>query len=91
MRRSSTHSASDGSVSSPRNGPNAAPTRVTASNALWWVRKIGNARALSHFDRNLGRSRSTRPIWATASANATGEGGNRLDRSAPGTPTALAG
>ncbi len=91
MRRSNTHSASEGSVSNPRNCPNAAPTRVTASRALWWVRKIGNARALSHVQRNLGRSSSTSPIWANANESATGDGGNRLDRSAPGTPTALAG
>lgn len=91
MRRSSTQSPSDGSATSPRNRPNAAPTSVTTSNALWWVRKIGNARALSHSDRNDGRSSSTRPICASARANATGDGGNRFDRPAPGTPTALAG
>ncbi|TQM82918.1 hypothetical protein FHX81_5330 [Saccharothrix saharensis] len=89
--RSSTHSASDGGVCRPRNGPNTAPASVTASNALWCTRKIGNARALSARARNVGRTSSTSPTWAIASASAAADGGDRFDAAAPGTPTALAG
>ncbi|PSL58581.1 hypothetical protein B0I31_101800 [Saccharothrix carnea] len=89
--RSSTHSASEGGVCRPRNGPNTAPTNVTTSNALWCTRKIGNARAFSARARNDGRTSSTSPTCATANAKAAGDGGDRFDSAAPGTPTALAG
>ncbi|GAA3844654.1 hypothetical protein GCM10022243_08730 [Saccharothrix violaceirubra] len=64
---------------------------MTTSSALWCVRNTGNARAVSHRARNVGRISSTRPICATANANAAGVGGNRFDTAAPGTPTALTG
>ncbi len=89
--RSSTHSASEGGVCSPRNGPNTAPTSVTTSNAVWCTRKIGRARAFSARARNDGRTSSTNPTCAIANANAAAEGGDRFDSAAPGTPTALAG
>ena len=94
--RSSTHSASDGGVCRPRNGPNTAPTSVTTSNALWCTRKIGIARAFSARTidpqaRKDGRTSSTSPTCAIASASAAADGGDRFDSAAPGTPTALAG
>nr|WP_184689946.1 hypothetical protein [Saccharothrix tamanrassetensis] len=75
----------------PGSRPNAAPANVTASSALWCTRKIGSARAFRARARNVGRISITRPIWANASASAAGDGGNRFDCSAPGTPTALIG
>lgn len=89
--RSSTHSASDGGVCSPRSVPSTEPANVTTSNALWCTRKIGNARAFSARARNDGRTSSTSPTCANASANAAGDGGDRFDSAAPGTPTALTG
>lgn len=94
--RSNTHSASDGTVFRPRNEPNAEPTNTTTSNALWCTRKIGSARAFSaraidHRARNDGRTSSTNPTCANASASAAADGGDRFDSAAPGTPTALAG
>ncbi|NUT50072.1 MAG: hypothetical protein HOV94_22590 [Saccharothrix sp.] len=89
--RSSSHSASEGGVCRPRNGPNTAPTSVTTSRALWCTRKIGNARAFSARARNDGRTTSTSPTWASARASAAADGGDRFDSAAPGTPTALAG
>lgn len=91
VARSSTHRTSDGGVCRPRNGPNTAPTSVTTSNALWCTRKIGNARAFSDRARNDGRTSSTSPTCANASASAAADGGERFDSAAPGTPTALAG
>lgn len=80
-------------MSSPGSGPNADPTNVTASSALWCTRKIGSARRFTHATkrgRNTGRTSSTTPICVNASASAAADGGARFDRS-PGTPTALAG
>ncbi len=79
-------------VSNPGNGPNADPTSVTATSALWCTRKIGSAFRFSHpttRGRNTGRTTSAAPICANASASATGVGGARFER-CPGTPTALA-
>nr|WP_041315339.1 hypothetical protein [Saccharothrix espanaensis] len=64
---------------------------MTTSSALWCTRKIGSARAFRRGARNVGRTSTTSPICASASASATGDGGNRFDSAAPGTPTALAG
>jgi len=94
--RSSTHSASDGGVCRPRNDPNAEPANVTTSNALWCTRKIGNARAFNARTTGLranddGRTSSTNPTCARASASAAADGGDRFDSAAPGTPTALTG
>lgn len=80
----------------PRSAPNTDPTNVTTSNALWCTRKIGNARAFSARatevrPRNVGRTSSTKPTWASASASAAADGGFRFDSAAPGTPTALTG
>ncbi len=91
MSRSSTQSPSSGTVCRPGSRPNTAPTSVTASRAVWCTRKIGSARAFNHGARNVGRISTTSPIWANAGANAAGDGGNRFDVSAPGTPTALSG
>lgn len=91
MRRSSTHSPSDGGVFRPRSGPSAEPASTTTSSALWCTRNTGSAAALSAGARNVGRTSSTSPTCATASADAAADGGDRFDSAAPGTPTALAG
>jgi hypothetical protein len=70
-------------VSRPGSGPNAEPTKVTASSALWCTRKIGNARPLTHATtrgRNTGRTSSASPICANANASAAVVGGARFDR-----------
>ncbi|MDU0293456.1 hypothetical protein NUG22_29960 [Saccharothrix longispora] len=64
---------------------------MTTSSALWCSRKTGSAAAVSRGARNAGRTSSTRPTWASASASAAAEGGDRFDSAAPGTPTAEAG
>jgi hypothetical protein len=78
-------------VCRPRSEPNTDPTNVTAGNALWCTRKIGNARAFTARARNDGRNTSTNPTCANAKASAAADGGDRFDSAAPGTPTALAG
>jgi len=63
--------------------------RVTASRALWWVRKIGSAFLLMWLVLgSLGWISRTKPIWAMARDRAAGVGGARFERS-PGMPTAL--
>jgi hypothetical protein len=71
--------------------PNTVPSNVTASNALWCSRKIGNAQPLTHRTirgRNAGLTSSTNPICAMARESVVNVGGHRFDRR-PGTPTAL--
>src|SRR5262245_3287418 len=100
--RAASHHRLAGSVCSPRSGRHPAVSTVTAISAVRCQRNSVIANRLSEATtaQPVGRVMAVRsrpislspiPIWTAARAGTSSDGGARLDRSAPVTPTMLAG